>query len=128
MAGHVLRCANSPLWFVPFEYIERLKEGMEEVPADGDILSARGIEERPAVSFASAAETPAGLGNILPSLLEKDTSESVTAGEEGQAIDEKVEEIEMSEETEEKPDREDEFLNRFSALASSKGLLYAEKI
>lgn len=74
---------------------------MEEVPADGDILSARGIEERPAVSFVSAAETPAGLGNILPSLLEKDTSESVTAGEEGQAIDEKVEEIEMSEETEE---------------------------
>lgn len=100
---------------------------MEEVPADGDILSARGIEERPAVSFASAAETPAGLGNILPSLLEKDTSESVTAGEEGPAIDEKVEEIEMSEETEERPDREDEFLNRFSALASSKGLLYAEK-
>ena len=43
---------------------------MEEVPADGDILSARGSEERPAVSFASAAETPAGLGNILPSLLE----------------------------------------------------------
>ena len=102
MAGHVLRCTNSPLWFVPFEYIERLKEGMEEVPADGDILSARGIEERPAVSFVSAAETPAGLGNILPSLLEKDTSESVTAGEEGQAIDEKMEEIEMSEETEEK--------------------------
>lgn len=100
---------------------------MEEVPADGDILSARGIEERPEVSFASAAEAPAGLGNILPSLLEKDTSESVTAGEEGPAIDEKVEEIEMSEETEEKPDREDEFLNRFSALASSKGLLYAEK-
>ena len=127
MAGHVLRCTNSPLWFVPFEYIEHLKEGMEEVPADGDILSARGIEERPEVSFASAAEAPAGLGNILPSLLEKDTSESVTAGEEGPAIDEKVEEIEMSEETEEKPDREDEFLNRFSALASSKGLLYAEK-
>lgn len=127
MAGHVLRCTNSPLWFVPFEYIEHLKEGMEEVPADGDILSARGIEERPEVSFASAAEAPAGLGSILPSLLEKDTSESVTAGEEGQAIDEKVEEIEMSEETEEKPDREDEFLNRFSALASSKGLLYAEK-
>ncbi|MFR6110975.1 MAG: hypothetical protein ACLUIQ_05960 [Dialister invisus] len=125
MAGHVLRCPIHP-WFVPFEYIERLK-GMEEVPADGDILSARGIEERPAVSFVSAAEAPAGLGNILPSLLEKDTSESVTAGEEGPAIDEKVEEIEMSEETEEKPDREDEFLNRFSALASSKGLLYAEK-
>ncbi len=95
MAGHVLRSTNSPLWFVPFEYIEHLKEGMEEVPADGDILSARGIEERPEVSFASAAEAPAGLGNILPSLLEKDTSESVTAGEEGPAIDEKVEEIEL---------------------------------
>lgn len=125
IAGHVLRCANSPLWFVPFEYIGYLKEGMEEVPADGDILSARGIEE-PSEVFAPAGEVPAGLGNILPSLLGKDTSDGVAAGEEP-AVDEKVEEIEMSEETEERPDTEEEFLNRFFALASSKGLLYAEK-
>lgn len=127
LAGHVLRCGNSPLWFVPFAYMEEMKAGMEEVPADGNILAARGIDDSHAMFFASAAETPAGLGNLVPALLGRTESEDFEVQEEDSVIDEKIEEIEMSEETEEKPDTEEQFLNRFAALASSKGLLYAEK-
>ncbi len=119
MSGHVLRCSQSPLWYVPQEWLDVLKDGMEEVPENGDILSARGIAEERPVLLSRMLEQPHGLGNIVPAIMAQEISDS--------ALPEERETEETAPKEEERTFTEGDFLEQFSALASARGLLYDEK-
>lgn len=45
--SHILRCEESPLWFVPEEFLPDLRRDLRPVPEDEDILKDSGVEVNP---------------------------------------------------------------------------------
>ena len=124
LLSHILRCNESPLWFVPREFLNDLRGRLRPVPDDGDLLRASGVLRNP---FAEAETESEKLVNLLTeSLLSQGESFPVKAEAEEKP---KAEEIETA--VEEVPAKktfgELDFLTRIKEAASADGLLYDEK-
>lgn len=115
LAGHVLRCSNSPLWFVPRKEMPLLRANLKPVPDDGFIM---GIHEngnaREEKAPVSGPEKTA-LSNVekgQPALL---SGSPADAGK-------KAEPVSKRKETTEK-----DFMDHFRQTALAKGLLYDDR-
>lgn len=107
---HILKCRHTPLWFIPAEWLEEFKEDLQPVPEDGNILGAYGIDDEEVI-FINAADQD----TEAPGFDDGEDSTAETAAEFDGAEDKES----LSGET--------AFLERLSALAEAKGLLYDEK-
>ena len=125
--SHILRCKESPLWFVPEEFLSDLRMNLKPVPADEDILRDCGVSHNPFEEVEE--EAPSYYYHEMPSpIVQEDIepiAESLSSMEES-PVDDKVEEI-VSEEPKEKPFTEADFLARLKDTAEASGLLYAPK-
>lgn len=117
--SHILRCKESPLWFVPEEFLADLRMNLKPVPSDEDLLRDCGVSHNP---FETEEELPAYYYEEEPSSIAPEDiasiAESLSAMEESPA-----EEIVPGE----KPFTEADFLARLKETAEASGLLYAAR-
>lgn len=100
LSSHILRCAESPLWFVPEVFLADLRLNLKPVPRDADLLKDCGVSVNPfadeavekAPVSAEIHQEPAAPAKELP-----------------------------------KPFTEGDLLARLKEAAENDGLLYAEK-
>lgn len=126
LLSHVLRCKESPLWFVPEEFLPDLRMNLKPVPKDEDLLRDCGVsynpfepEEEDAPIYFYHGDTTISSQDIEP------IAEGLSSMEEKPVADQ-VEEI-VSEEPTEKPFTEMDFLARLKETAEHAGLLYTPK-
>lgn len=151
LSSHILRCAESPLWFVPEVFLADLRLNLKPVPRDADLLKDCGVAVNP---FADEAEeepvheareqmTQKALDDLVQSLGIGSPTEEAYAPRrnrrdarlprEAEAIEKAPATAEMHQEPEApakempKPFTEGDFLARLKEAAENDGLLYAEK-
>lgn len=107
LKNHILRCTNSPLWFVPREYLVEFRKNLKPVPQDGDLFKDMGIEVIHDPIFLEAKEEPLKLEETLVEMIEtkKETKEK--------EIEEKYE--------------EKDFIKHLIKTSNDMGFIYSEK-
>lgn len=126
--SRIVRCAHSPLWFVPEEFLPDLRKGLKPVPPDGDLLRDSGILVNP-FDQETVYITKKGIRRDfdLPETEDVDTAVRDLTSEEAPATVEDTEKEVASEEKKEKPLGESGFLLRLSDAAANSGLLYEKE-
>lgn len=156
LSSHILRCAESPLWFVPEVFLADLRLNLKPVPRDADLLKDCGVAMNP---FADEAEEEESVEEPVHEAREQMTQRALddlvqslgigASGEEAYAPRrnrrdprpireaEAVEKAPVSAEIHQepaalekelpKPFTEGDLLARLKEAAENDGLLYAEK-
>ncbi len=139
LLSHIIRCEESPLWFVPRRYLKDLRGKLRPVPGDGDLLRACGVTRNPFAGSEMEEERPAPMPMpVAPVQVKKAEPQPVKKVEkvESQPAPVKKEEGKKVEEITppvapavppKKPFGESDFLARLSEAAAADGLLYEEK-
>lgn len=151
-SSHILRCAESPLWFVPEVFLADLRLNLKPVPRDADLLKDCGVSVNP---FADEAEEEDPVHEVREQMTQRALDDLVqslgigASGEEAYAPRrnrrdprpireaEAVEKAPVSAEIHQepaapakelpKPFTEGDLLARLKEAAENDGLLYAEK-
>lgn len=151
-SSHILRCAESPLWFVPEVFLADLRLNLKPVPRDADLLKDCGVSMNP---FADEAEEEDPVHEVREQMTQRALDDLVqslgigASGEEAYAPRrnrrdprpireaEAVEKAPVSAEIHQepaapakelpKPFTEGDLLARLKEAAENDGLLYAEK-
>ena len=129
LMAHILRCKQSPLWFVPEEFLADLRMNLKPVPVDGDLLKDAGVKFNPFVEMDEgpsdhfASEEPK-----TERIMQKDIEPIVDSlsSMEDTSVNDRVEEI-VSRETSKTSFTEMDFLHRLEETAEGSGLLYDKK-
>lgn len=108
LKNHVLRCAKSPLWFIPREYLPEFRKNLKPVPQDGDILKDLGIEIIHDPIFLPAKENVLKIEETLADMVKNNNKEN---------------EIK----TEDKKYDEKDFIKHLIKSSKDMGFLYSEK-
>ena len=152
LSSHILRCAESPLWFVPEVFLADLRLSLKPVPRDADLLKDCGVSVNP---FADEAEEEEPVHEVREQMTQRALDDLVqslgigASGEEAYAPRrnrrdprpireaEAVEKAPVSAEMHQepaapakelpKPFTEGDLLARLKEAAENDGLLYAEK-
>lgn len=151
LSSHILRCAESPLWFVPEVFLADLRLNLKPVPRDADLLKDCGVAVNP---FADEAEeepvheaheqmTQKALDDLVQSLGIGSPTEEAYAPRrnrrdprpirEADAVEKAPVSAEIHQEPAApakelpKPFTEGDLLARLKEAAENDGLLYAEK-
>lgn len=126
--SHIVCCGHLPLWFVPEEFLPDLRMNLKPVPADGDILKDCGVERNPFLEPEPLFIPPLEEKAVEPlTAMDLDPIvESLSTEETGQPLSAEEPEV-VSEEMEEKPSEEMDFLDRLSEAAAKSGFLYAKE-
>lgn len=150
LSSHILRCAESPLWFVPEVFLADLRLNLKPVPRDADLLKDCGVSVNP---FADEAEEPVhevreqmtqrALDDLVQSLGIGASGEEAYAPRrnrrdprpirEAEAVEKAPVSLEIHQEPAApakelpKPFTEGDLLARLKEAAENDGLLYAEK-
>ena len=150
LSSHILRCAESPLWFVPEVFLADLRLNLKPVPRDADLLKDCGVSVNP---FADEAEEEEPVHEVREQMTQRALDDLVqslgigASGEEAYAprrnrrdprpIREAAEKAPVSAEIHQepaapakelpKPFTEGDLLARLKEAAENDGLLYAEK-
>lgn len=151
LSSHILRCAESPLWFVPEVFLADLRLNLKPVPRDADLLKDCGVAVNP---FADEAEeepvheareqmTQRALDDLVQSLGIGASGEEAYAPRrnrrdprpirEAEAVEKAPVSAEIHQEPAApakelpKPFTEGDLLARLKEAAENDGLLYAEK-
>lgn len=152
LSSHILRCAESPLWFVPEVFLADLRLNLKPVPRDADLLKDCGVSVNP---FADEAEEEEPVHETREQMTQRALDDLVqslgigASGEEAYAPRrnrrdprpfheaEAVEKAPVSAEIHQepaapakelpKPFTEGDLLARLKEAAENDGLLYAEK-
>lgn len=152
LSSHILRCAESPLWFVPEVFLADLRLNLKPVPRDADLLKDCGVSVNP---FADEAEEEEPVHEVREQMTQRALDDLVqslgigASGEEAYAPRrnrrdprpireaEAVEKAPVSAEMHQepaapakelpKPFTEGDLLARLKEAAENDGLLYAEK-
>lgn len=149
LSSHILRCAESPLWFVPEVFLADLRLNLKPVPRDADLLKDCGVavnpfadeaEEEEPVHEAREQMTQRALDDLVQSLGIGASGEEAYAPRrnrrdprpirEAEAVEKASVSVEMHQESAKelpKPFTEGDFLARLKEAAENDGLLYAEK-
>jgi hypothetical protein len=152
LSSHILRCAESPLWFVPEVFLADLRLNLKPVPRDADLLKDCGVAVNPFADEMDEEEpghevreqmTQKALDDLVQSLGIGASSEEAYAprrnrrdprlSHEAEAIEKAPAFEEMHQEpaapVKERPKAftEADFLARLKEAAENDGLLYAEK-
>lgn len=149
LSSHILRCAESPLWFVPEVFLADLRLNLKPVPRDADLLKDCGVavnpfadeaEEEEPVHEAREQMTQRALDDLVQSLGIGASGEEAYAPRrnrrdprpirEAEAMEKASVSVEMHQESAKelpKPFTEGDFLARLKEAAENDGLLYAEK-
>lgn len=152
LSSHILRCAESPLWFVPEVFLADLRLNLKPVPRDADLLKDCGVVVNPFADVMDEEEpgrdareqmTQKALDDLVQSLGIGASSEEAYAprrnrrdprlSHEAEAIEKAPAFEEMHQEpaapVKERPKAftEADFLARLKEAAENDGLLYAEK-
>ena len=152
LSSHILRCAESPLWFVPEVFLADLRLNLKPVPRDADLLKDCGVAVNPFADEMDEEEpgheareqmTQKALDDLVQSLGIGASSEEAYAprrnrrdprlSHEAEAIEKALVSAEMHQEpaapVKERPKAftEADFLARLKEAAENDGLLYAEK-
>lgn len=75
--SHILRCEESPLWFVPEEFLPDLRRDLRPVPEDEDILKDSGVEVNPFGMLEGNFVTKDDLFQLLNGKRDEETGEGV---------------------------------------------------
>lgn len=149
LSSHILRCAESPLWFVPEVFLADLRLNLKPVPRDADLLKDCGVavnpfaEEEEPVHEAREQMTQRALDDLVQSLGIGASGEEAYAPRRNRRDprpfheEEAVEKAPVSAEIHQepatpakklpKPFTEGDLLARLKEAAENDGLLYAEK-
>lgn len=149
LSSHILRCAESPLWFVPEVFLADLRLNLKPVPRDADLLKDCGVAVNPFAEeeepFPEAREqmTQRALDDLVQSLGIGASGEEAYAPRrnrrnprpihEAEAVETAPVSAEMHQEPAApakelpKPFTEGDLLARLKEAAENDGLLYAEK-
>lgn len=151
LSSHILRCAESPLWFVPEVFLADLRLNLKPVPRNADLLKDCGVAVNP---FADEAEeepvheareqmTQRALDDLVQSLGIGASGEDAYAPRRNRRDPRPIREAEAAEKAPvsaeihqepaapakelPKPFTEGDLLARLKEAAENDGLLYAEK-
>lgn len=149
LSSHILRCAESPLWFVPEVFLADLRLNLKPVPRDADLLKDCGVSVNPFADeeepFPEAREqmTQRALDDLVQSLGIGASGEEAYAPRrnrrdprpirEAEAVEKAPVSAEMPQEPVApekelpKPFTDGDLLARLKEAAENDGLLYAEK-
>lgn len=151
LSSHILRCAESPLWFVPEVFLADLRLNLKPVPRDADLLKDCGVSVNPFADeeeeepFPEAREqmTQRALDDLVQSLGIGASGEEAYAprrnrrdprpSHEAEAVEKAPVSAEIHQEPAApakelpKPFTEGDILARLKEAAENDGLLYAEK-
>lgn len=149
LSSHILRCAESPLWFVPEVFLADLRLNLKPVPRDADLLKDCGVSVNPFADEAEEEEpvheareqmTQRALDDLVQSLGIDASGEEAYAPRrnrrdprpirEAEAVEKAPVSVEMHQESAKelpKPFTEGDLLARLKEAAENDGLLYAEK-
>lgn len=149
LSSHILRCAESPLWFVPEVFLADLRLNLKPVPRDADLLKDCGVavnpfadeaEEEEPVHEAREQMTQRALDDLVQSLGIGASGEEAYAPRrnrrdprpirEAEAVEKAPVSAEIHQESAKelpKPFTEGDLLARLKEAAENDGLLYAEK-
>lgn len=145
LSSHILRCAESPLWFVPEVFLADLRLNLKPVPRDADLLKDCGVavnpfadeaEEEEPVHEAREQMTQRALDDLVQSLGIGASGEEAYAPRRNRRDPRPIREAEAVESHQEpaapakelpKPFTEGDLLARLKEAAENDGLLYAEK-
>lgn len=149
LSSHILRCAESPLWFVPEVFLADLRLNLKPVPRDADLLKDCGVavnpfadeaEEEEPVHEAREQMTQRALDDLVQSLGIGASGEEAYAPRrnrrdprpirEAEAVEKAPVSAEIHQEPAKelpKPFTEGDLLARLKEAAENDGLLYAEK-
>ena len=152
LSSHILRCAESPLWFVPEVFLADLRLNLKPVPRDADLLKDCGVavnpfadeaEEEEPVHEAREQMTQRALDDLVQSLGIGASGEEAYAprrnrrdprlSHEAEAVEKAPVSAEIHQEPAApakelpKPFTEGDLLARLKEAAENDGLLYAEK-
>lgn len=152
LSSHILRCAESPLWFVPEVFLADLRLNLKPVPRDADLLKDCGVSVNPFADEAEEEEpvheareqmTQKALDDLVQSLGIGASGEEAYAPRRNRRDPRPIREAEAVEKTPvsaemhpepaapakelPKPFTEGDLLARLKEAAENDGLLYAEK-
>ena len=152
LSSHILRCAESPLWFVPEVFLADLRLNLKPVPRDADLLKDCGVSVNPFADEAEEEEpvheareqmTQRALDDLVQSLGIGASGEEAYAprrnrrdprsSHEAEAVEKAPVSAEIHQEPAapakelSKPFTEGDLLARLKEAAENDGLLYAEK-
>ena len=126
LAQHVLRCKESPLWFVPENDLPDLRLNLKPVPGDEDLLKDCGVSYNP---FMEEEDTsPIYIHHENGKIQEEDIdpiADSLSSMEEEETDDQTAEVI--SQKQEDKSLTERDFLRQRKGTADHAGFLYDKK-
>ena len=135
LSSHILRCAESPLWFVPEVFLADLRLNLKPVPRDADLLKDCGVavnpfadeaEEEEPVHEAREQMTQRALDDLVQSLGIGASGEEAYAPRRNRRDPRPIREAAPAKELP-KPFTEGDLLARLKEAAENDGLLYAEK-
>lgn len=122
LLSHIVRCKESPLWFIPEEFIPDLTMNMKPVPSDGDILKDVGVKYNPFALLEE--EEPVHLGHSYGDRISDDDITPIADSLSSHASHE-TEAAAPEEKKEEKKElTEADFIARLHEAAEKTGLLY----
>lgn len=130
LSSHILRCAESPLWFVPEVFLADLRLNLKPVPRDADLLKDCGVAVNP---FADEAEEEEPVHEAREQMTQRALDDLVqslgigASGEEAPVSAEIHQEPAAPAKELPKPFTEGDLLARLKEAAENDGLLYAEK-
>lgn len=151
LSSHILRCAESPLWFVPEVFLADLRLNLKPVPRDADLLKDCGVsvnpfadeEEEEPVHEAREQMTQRALDDLVQSLGIGALGEEAYAPRRNRRDPRPIREAEAAEKAPvsaeihqepaapakelPKPFTEGDLLARLKEAAENDGLLYEEK-
>ncbi len=142
LLSHIIRCEESPLWFVPQKYLKDLRGKLRPVPGDGDLLRLCGVtrnpfeEEEIAISIHEAPkpEPPQEIegrtakpSKVVKEAIKEAVKELMQAPKPEKREEIKEEKKAEKAEEKKKPFTESDFLSRLAEAAAADGLLYDEK-
>ena len=125
LLSHIIRCEESPLWFVPRKYLADLRGKLRPVPGDGELLRACGVTRNPFEGLDSEDEQAADL--MAESLIRSDRNPAPVHIEKKEAPKVEAEVPAPTPQPAKKPFGESDFLTRLTEAAEADGLLYDEK-
>lgn len=127
LLSHIVRCEESPLWFVPRKYLKDLRGKLRPVPGDGDLLRACGVTRNPFEGLETEEDEKA-TNLMAESLVRSDRNPAPVK------IEKKIEKKEAPAPAPapapvppKKEFGESDFLARLTEAAIADGLLYEEK-
>ncbi len=130
LLSHIVRCEESPLWFVPRKYLKDLRGKLRPVPGDGDLLRACGVTRNPFEGLETEEDERA-TNLMAESLVRSDRNPApVKLEKKAEPKAEKKVEIEAPTPAPVPPKKEfgeSDFLARLTEAAAADGLLYEEK-